>query len=86
MPRKVELTLSSSSYNSRTADKFVVRLPDGLRERISVAAGTNHRSMNGEIVARIDGSLDLEQKYEELRQLNRFLNQKIAILEMAVKP
>jgi len=81
MPSKVKPTLMTSSYNSRTADKFVVRLPDGLRERINEAAENNHRSMNGEIVARISGSLDLERKYEEMRQLNSFLSQKIAILE-----
>lgn len=85
MPSKSESILMAS-YNSRTADKFLVRLPEGLRERISVAADTNHRSMNGEIIARIDGSLDLEQKYEEMRQLNRFLNQRIAILEAAAQP
>jgi hypothetical protein len=84
MPSKSEPTLMAS-YNSRTADKFVVRLPDGLRGRISEAAENNHRSMNGEIVARIDGSLDLERKYEEMRQLNNFLNQKIAILESAAQ-
>ena len=72
-------------YDSRTADKFVLRLPEGLRDQISQAAESNHRSMNGEMVARIDGSLDLERKYEEMRQLNRFLNQKIAILEQAAK-
>nr|WP_253485733.1 Arc family DNA-binding protein [Pseudomonas fluorescens] len=75
-----------ASYNSRTADKFVVLLPDGLRGRISEAAENNHRSMNGEIVARIDGSLDLERKYEEMRHLNNFLIQKIAILEAAAQP
>lgn len=74
------------SKNSRTADKFVVRLPDGLRERINEAAEGNHRSMNGEIVARIDGSLEFERKYEEMRQLNNFLNQKIAVLEAAASP
>lgn len=85
MSRKSESTLMESS-NSKTADKFVVRLPDGLRERISEAAENNYRSMNGEIVARIDGSLDLERKYEEMRQLNRFLNQRIAVLEAAARP
>jgi hypothetical protein len=85
MPSKPELT-QMPPYTSRTADKFVVRLPDGLRERINEAAENNHRSMNGEIVARIDGSMDLERKYEEMRQLNSFLNQKIAILEAAAQP
>jgi hypothetical protein len=68
-------------YNSKNADKFVLRLPAGLRDQINLAAETHHRSMNAEIVARIDGSLDLERKYEEMRQLNSFLNLKIAILE-----
>lgn len=47
-------------YNSRTADKFVVRLPDGLRERIADVARTHHRSMNSEIIARLARSLDEE--------------------------
>lgn len=72
-------------YDSRTADKFVLRLPEGLRDRINVAAERNHRSMNGEMIARIDGSLDLERKYEEMRQLNSFLNRQIAILEQAAQ-
>ncbi|OWJ72512.1 hypothetical protein CDV50_04890 [Haematobacter massiliensis] len=42
---------------SKQLDQFVVRLPDGMRERIKVAAETNNRSMNAEIVA------TLEEKY-----------------------
>ncbi len=42
---------------SRNADKFVVRFPDDMRERIAVAARENHRSMNSEIVARLETSL-----------------------------
>jgi len=44
-------------YSSRTADKFVVRLPDGMRERIAEVARTMHRSMNSEIIARLATSL-----------------------------
>lgn len=32
-------------------DKFVVRLPDGMRDRIKAAADANSRSMNAEIVS-----------------------------------
>lgn len=32
-------------------DKFMLRLPDGLRDRIKVSADMNGRSMNSEIVA-----------------------------------
>lgn len=33
-----------NATNSRTADKFVVRLPDGMRERVAQVARDNHRS------------------------------------------
>ncbi len=43
--------------NSRNADKFVVRLPDGMRERIAAVSSGNHRSMNSEIITRLEESL-----------------------------
>lgn len=48
-----------SAYSSRTADKFVVRLPEGMRERIAVIARDNNRSMNSEIIDRL--TLSIEQ-------------------------
>lgn len=38
---------------SRAAEQFVLRLPDGMRAQISEAAKANKRSMNSEIVARL---------------------------------
>lgn len=38
-------------------DKYVLRMPDGMRDRIKKAAEVNKRSMNAEIVA------TLEEKY-----------------------
>jgi hypothetical protein len=49
--------LKQAIYSSRTADKFVVRLPDGMRERIAEVARSSHRSMNSEIIARLEKSL-----------------------------
>lgn len=48
------------SYNSRNADKFVVRLPEGMRQRIAKVAKNYHRSMNSEIVSRLESSLRSE--------------------------
>ncbi|CAM3171823.1 MULTISPECIES: Arc family DNA-binding protein [Pseudomonas] len=73
-------------YDSRTADKFVLRLPEGLRARIAQVAEQNHRSMNGEMIARIDDSLDLEAKYEEMRILNRYLLNRVEMLETGSIP
>jgi len=36
---------------SDLADKFMLRLPDGMRERIKASALRNNRSMNAEIVS-----------------------------------
>lgn len=43
---------------SRTAEQFVVRFPDGMRDKIADAAKANSRSMNAEIVARLQSSLE----------------------------
>lgn len=43
---------------SRAADKFVVRLPDGMRERIADAAKDRHTSMNTLFVQAMDNLLD----------------------------
>lgn len=53
---------------SRDLDKVIVRLPDGMRERIKHAAEANNRSMNAEIVERLEESLSgtLQQKVWDL--------------------
>jgi hypothetical protein len=35
---------------SRRLDKFIVRLPEGMRDRLAAAAKANGRSMNAQIV------------------------------------
>ncbi|MCG8392256.1 MAG: Arc family DNA-binding protein [Pseudomonadales bacterium] len=39
------------------AEKFVVRFPNGMRTEVSEAASHSHRSMNAEIIARLEHSL-----------------------------
>lgn len=43
-----------SKAPSRSQDQFIVRLPDGMRDRIKAAAEANRRSMNAEIVAALE--------------------------------
>jgi len=45
------LNASMTERKPQDQDKFIVRLPDGMRERIKTAAEKNNRSMNAEIVA-----------------------------------
>lgn len=41
----------------QTADKFVIRLPEGVRDRIRQNAEANRRTMNAEILHYIDRGL-----------------------------
>jgi hypothetical protein len=54
------MTDDEASSNSKTAEKFVVRLPHGMRRRIAEVARLYRRSMNSEIVARLEQSLEQE--------------------------
>jgi plasmid stability protein len=57
--------MKQAIYSSRTADKFVVRLPDGMRDRIAEVARNHHRSMNSEIIARLEQSMLQEASLDD---------------------
>lgn len=48
--------MTKKPYPSQTQDRFIVRLPDGLRDRIALEAKANGRSMNSEIVAALEAT------------------------------
>lgn len=50
------------SSPSITADKYMVRFPDGMREEIKRIASENERTINGEIVYRLKKSLKAEKE------------------------
>lgn len=56
-------------------DKFVVRMPQGLRDQLKQKAADNHRSANSEIVYRLERSNALE---EELARANRMVDELFA--------
>lgn len=49
--------MSKPSYSSSTAEKFVVRLPEGMRKAIENLADENFSSMNSEIIRAIEAHL-----------------------------
>lgn len=67
--------------DSRTADKFVLRLPDGLRGDISTWANSNERSMNSEIVHRLKRSITQDQLHEEQAKMISLLLNQVETLE-----
>lgn len=67
--------------NSRVQDKFVIRLPDGLRPEIAAVASRNQRSMNGEIINRLERSLTLELVLDQKNRVIAQLLNRITELE-----
>ncbi len=46
-----------SEENRALTDKFMLRLPDGMRDRLKHEAVLNKRSLNAEIIARLEQTL-----------------------------
>jgi len=52
--------------NSRTAEKFVIRLPDGMRKAIEDLAVANRSSMNTEMVLALEAHLESQSRQKLL--------------------
>lgn len=62
--------MARGDFPSTKQDQFNLRLPDGMRERIAREAEKSGRSMNTEIVSRLEFTLDSHVADEkELRSL-----------------
>lgn len=54
--------MEAKSRPKQTADKFMVRLDDGMRDELKAIAAKNRRSMNAEINIRLTASLAAEKE------------------------
>lgn len=68
----------SNPQTRKRDEKFVVRLPAGMREQIAVKANENVRSMNSEFVHRLQTTAKLEI---ELDRALRTIDQLLAITD-----
>lgn len=60
------MTRNVLGYNSRSADKFLVRLPEGMREKVDEAAAEQFFSMNTFIIQAIAEKLDRDKRAQRL--------------------
>ena len=61
LPKEVPVPIPRSNYgggNSRDADKFVVRMPDDMRERMARFSRLHFRSMNSECLVAMEWWMD----------------------------
>jgi hypothetical protein len=52
--------MAKKEFPSDKLDQYIVRFPEGMRDRIRDAAKANNRSMNAEIVARLEASFEID--------------------------
>jgi hypothetical protein len=63
-------TISDDPVNEQ--DKFMLRMPAGMRDRIAHEAKQNGRSMNSEIISRLEKTLEDDQTlYDLLIQVDK---------------
>lgn len=65
--------MAKTTPPSGLLEKFVVRLSDGLRDRIAAAAKENERSMNSEINYRLQASFENSSCMTILRRIEKRL-------------
>lgn len=58
-------------YNSRIADKFVIRFLEGMRQQIKDISETTHRSMNSEIISWIEMMLETHKETGTIPNLDQ---------------
>lgn len=63
-------------HDSRLADKFVIRMKPGQRDRLKIRAQADNQSMNDAVMTAIDKHLDHGEAFDEL----------LRILQQAAKP
>ena len=56
---------------ARDQNKFLVRMPEGMRERIAEVAKANNRSMNSEIVAALEALYPPKDTVQEVIDMSR---------------
>lgn len=59
--------MAKDPYPSETADRFIVRFPDGMRDHIKRLAESNKRSMNSEIIDLLERALWMED-YDRINE------------------
>lgn len=72
--------MSRAKFPSEEKEKFMLRMPEGLREKLASVAQANGRSMNSELITRIEASFDVRIGLESdiARMLEDFINAKVA--------
>jgi len=67
------MTDNNKRYPSDLAERFQIRMPKGLRDRIAAAAKDNNRSMNSEIIDTLEKKYPIPRDDEALEVVRRLI-------------
>ena len=56
-------TMAEADFPSRSLDRIMIRLPSGMRDRLALAAKENKRSVNAEVVDRLESSFAASEAF-----------------------
>lgn len=83
----------SNKFPSQVQDKFTVRFPEGMRDKIAEQAKTNNRSMNAEIILALEKYLESQKQnlpepstkqhiqYIEVNEMHHLLQKNIKLMQ-----
>lgn len=63
------LMVEKSKYPSDDADRFQIRMPNGMRDEVARRAKAAGRSMNAEVIHRLKETLDRDNEAEEFAKV-----------------
>lgn len=75
----------SDKFPSQTQDKFTVRFPDGMRDKIAEIAKKNNRSMNSEIILALEEYIKSKNKIDSTGYSNELFDFEKAARNIAIK-
>jgi plasmid stability protein len=69
MPRGLKVAKRQKAESIHDRDRIIVRLPDGMRDKIATMAAANGRSMTAEVIAALDQHLKGADRITQLWDL-----------------
>lgn len=66
---------------SRRLEQYIIRFPDGMRDRLKDEAAKNGRSLNAEIIQRLTASLELDDYVPKVNANEDTVGVKVVIPE-----
>ena len=79
MPKKAR-----KPYPSELQERFIIRMPPNMHDQLAEAARKNNRSMNAEVISRLEQSFQATGGKDELREDIISLKQEIVLLRQTI--